>query len=141
MSDEGLVSKIVMRAASPPGTHRHSNAMYSEKVKSLVANRPNCGPLEGATHRSRVEHPVCGDLVCLELKIVEGVVESCRFQADGCAASVAAAAAVTELVKGQDPDFCRMLNAEAILDFLGGLPQGKVHGARIAAEALHAALK
>ena len=114
--------------------------MYSEEVRRLLAELPNRGPLIGATAERRVENPVCGDVVELQLRVAAGRIEECRFLAEGCPAALASAAAITELVHRMPVDWCRRLTVEMLLERLGGLPSHKRHGAELAIEALRGAL-
>ena len=114
--------------------------MYSDCVRRLVAELPNSGFLEGATHHARVENPVCGDVVELFLRIEEGQVQSCRFRASGCPAAIAASAAVTILSEDMPVQSCLKIGVEDVLNYLGGLPTHKKHGAELAVEVLKRSL-
>ncbi|MGH9339364.1 MAG: iron-sulfur cluster assembly scaffold protein [Acidobacteriota bacterium] len=114
--------------------------MYSERVRELISTLPNRGTLAEATHRSRSENPVCGDITHLYLKIEGDLVQDCRFQTHGCPGAIAAAAAITLLCKGKTTTECRQLTIESLLDFLQGLPSHKIHGAELALAALKKAL-
>ena len=114
--------------------------MYSEHVRRLVAELPNSGPLEDRTHFARVENPVCGDILELSLRIEDRKVMACRFRASGCPAAIAASAAVTILTEGLTIEVCRAIDVQELLDYLGGLPSHKIHGAELALEALQKSL-
>lgn len=114
--------------------------MYSEKVRQLVAELPNRGELAGATHAGEAENPFCGDEIRLELKISDGVVCQAAFRGQGCPAALAGAAAVTEMVEGRSPSAAAAIGPDELLDYLGGLPKHKRHGAEMAVEALRRAL-
>ena len=115
--------------------------MYSEKVRQLIKDLPNRGTLPDATHVSKVENPVCGDITHLYLKLTNGVVTECRFQSYGCPAALAASAAVTLLCQDKNLSACLQLDRDSILEYLGGLPSHKVHGADLAIDALRAAIE
>jgi NifU-like protein involved in Fe-S cluster formation len=89
----------------------------------------------------KAENPVCGDVIEFQLRVREETIADCCFQAYGCPGAVAAAAALTELVNGQDQEFCRELNAASVLEFLGGLPSQKEHGVDLALTAFRNALE
>lgn len=114
--------------------------MYSERVRKLIAELPNRGGLENPTHSGTAENPICGDLVRIHLVLVEGHVEVVRFQASGCPATIASAAAITEMVEGQDLAFCQALVLNDLLDNLGSLPSARRHGAEVALQALRSAV-
>ncbi len=115
--------------------------MYSEKVKELVSNLPNRGELLEPSHRALGQNPICGDEVELFFQVHEGMVNECRFLARGCPAALASAAAVTELCRSRNVTECLRLDAEALLDFLGGLPRHKLHGVELALDVLRDALQ
>ena len=82
----------------------------------------------------------CGDLVRISLAIEAGRIAAASFGAEGCAASRAAGAAVTDLVDGAGVLDAARLGPDAVAGALGGLgPQGS-HAADLAADALHRAL-
>ena len=112
---------------------------YSPTVRRLVAELPNRGRLEDAAF-GRAENPVCPDAVELYLRIEGDVIATARFQADGCPAAIAAAAAVTEIVVGRTRRDVSVLSVEQLIDYLGGLPDHKRHGAELAVRALREAV-
>jgi NifU-like protein involved in Fe-S cluster formation len=114
--------------------------MYSQTVRRLVASLPNRGGLPDPSHSAEGANPVCGDTVRLELRVAQGRVRACRFTGSGCPAALAAAAAVTELVEGNGVEECARLNVETLLEYLGGLPPHKRHGAELAVDVLRRAL-
>ena len=82
----------------------------------------------------------CGDLIRLSVVIERGVIATVAFDADGCAAATAAAAAVAEAAEGETVLSAATIGPEGIAAALGGLsPQGR-HAADLATDALHRAL-
>jgi NifU-like protein len=63
-----------------------------------------------------------------------------KMQAYGCAPTLAAASALTELVNGKTIEQAGALVSAAVVAALNGLPRGKRHAADLAIEALQAAL-
>ena len=58
--------------------------------------------LANATHRRRVDNPVCGDSVQLELRVSEtGQIEQAWFTGVGCVISQASASMLVEHIEGQ----------------------------------------
>jgi len=112
---------------------------YSLTVRRLVAEAPNRGRLDDAAF-ARVENPVCPDTLELYLRIKDGVIHAARFQADGCPAAIASAAAVTEIVEGMTCGEASRLSVDQLIEYLGGLPEHKRHGAEMAVRALREAL-
>jgi len=96
-------------------------------------------PAEGAFTGAAGGAP-CGDLVRVSLELSGGRVAAATFDAEGCAASRAAVAAVAELAEGEPVLDAALIDADEVADELGGLsPQG-AHAATLAADALHRAL-
>ncbi|MBI2481867.1 MAG: iron-sulfur cluster assembly scaffold protein [Planctomycetia bacterium] len=55
-----------------------------------------------ATHRQRLDNPVCGDSVQLELQVSDaGLVEQAWFTGTGCVISQASASMLVEHIEGQ----------------------------------------
>ena len=82
----------------------------------------------------------CGDLVRISLTVSDSLIASATFDAEGCAASRAAAAAATELVEGTEVLHAARISPSDISQALGGLtPQG-AHAATLTADALARAL-
>lgn len=114
--------------------------MYSPTVRRLVAELPNSGRFPGPAS-SRVENPICGDVLELYLSIDDGRITESRFQATGCPAAIAAGAAITILIEGKSVVEALQIGVEQLLEFLEGLPAHKRHGAEMAIRALQEALK
>jgi len=77
----------------------------------------------------------------LYLSVADGCIAESRFQATGCPAAIAAGAAVTILVEGKSVAAAQQLCVDELLEFLGGLPAHKRHGAEMAVRALRQALR
>ncbi len=97
-------------------------------------------PRDGA-HRGAAGGSACGDMLQISLLLdpAAGISEP-RWQAKGCAAARAAAAATCELLDGATLGEAALLNAVVIEEELGGLSPVGVHAAALAADALHRAL-
>jgi tRNA-uridine 2-sulfurtransferase len=82
----------------------------------------------------------CGDLVRVSIVVEGGAITRVRFDAEGCAAATAAAAAVAEAAECETVLSAAAIGTEQVAAALGGLsPQGR-HAADLAADALHRAL-
>jgi tRNA-specific 2-thiouridylase len=82
----------------------------------------------------------CGDLVRLSVRVEGGVVADAGFEASGCGATIAAASAAVELVRGASLLDAARVGTHEVAAELGGLSPGKLHAAELAADALHRAL-
>jgi nitrogen fixation NifU-like protein len=114
--------------------------MYSATLLDHFQHPRNAGELSGANAIAEIENPVCGDVLRLTLKIIDGRIGEIRFKAKGCVASMACASALTELAHGKSLDEARAMRRDQIIDAVGGLPQASAHAAQLALDALFAAL-
>jgi nitrogen fixation protein NifU and related proteins len=114
---------------------------YSSVVIDHFQNPRNVGELPDANAQAEVTNPVCGDILQLMLKIVDGHVIDVRFKTFGCEAAIAASSLLTELIKGKALAEVRGITPEQITVALGGLPKVKLHASALAEEALKEALE
>jgi nitrogen fixation NifU-like protein len=109
---------------------------YSETVLDHFQNPRNVGDLPDADAQVRLEHPVCGDIMTLAIKMADGRISQIRFRTQGCVASVAAGSCLTEMVAGKSPSEATALRREQLLEKLGGLPSASAHASHLAMDAL-----
>ncbi|HUC53345.1 MAG TPA: iron-sulfur cluster assembly scaffold protein [Candidatus Cybelea sp.] len=114
--------------------------MFSEAVLDHFRNPRNAGELPGAT-TVEVSNPVCGDILKLSARIVNGQIAEARFLCRGCTTAIACASLLTEQLRGRTPAEARSVTAEFLSHSLGGLPPATFHGAQLAADAFNALLE
>jgi len=114
---------------------------YSDTFKDHLANPRNAGELPDATAIAEETNPVCGDRLRLSVRVRDGRIEAARFLAYGCAPTLACGSALAEMLEGMSLEEAALLNRQAIVGALGGLPARKTHAAALAIETLRAALK
>jgi nitrogen fixation NifU-like protein len=115
--------------------------MYSAQLLDHFQNPRNAGELSDADAVAVLENPVCGDVLQLHLKLVEGRIAQVRFKAKGCVASIACASALTELALGRTRHEAGKLRREDVINALGGLPPASKHAAQLALDVLALALQ
>jgi len=115
--------------------------MFSEAVLDHFRNPRNAGELPGASATVEVSNPVCGDILKLAARIVDGRIAEARFLCRGCTTSIACASVLTECLTTRTPAEVRSITAESLSEVLGQLPPATFHGAQLAADAAHALLQ
>ena len=113
---------------------------YSPRVLELLEHPVNAGTLPEASATGIAGNVEGSDQCVIQLLIEDDVVKDARFRCKGCPAAIACASAATSLAIGKSLDEADEVSEEAILEFLGGLPEEKEHCAWHAVEALRSAI-
>jgi nitrogen fixation protein NifU and related proteins len=116
------------------------NTQYSDKVMDHFANPRNVGEMENPDGTGTVGNPVCGDIMKMFIRVVDGVITDVKFKTFGCGAAIATSSMATELVKGKTIEEALQLTNKAVAEALGGLPPVKMHCSVLAEEAVQAAI-
>jgi tRNA-specific 2-thiouridylase len=111
-----------------------------DAIEHYLSDRSRRGPAPSGSHSGSAGGAPCGDLVRISLLAPAGRLERVSFDAEGCAASGAAAAATAELADGATVLEAARIDPDRISSELGGLAPTHRHAAELAADALHRAL-
>ena len=76
--------------------------LYQEIILEHNRSPRNSGRLERPSGEARGNNPLCGDRITVQVELQDERVVDVRFEARGCAISVASASMMTELVKGRN---------------------------------------
>lgn len=75
--------------------------LYRQVILDHTNHPHNKGILDDSTSQIELNNPTCGDVIQLQLKIVDGLVEDVKFDGHGCSISMASASMMTVAVKGK----------------------------------------
>ncbi len=115
---------------------------YSAKVIDHYSNPRNMGSLDKNDPNvgtGIVGAPECGDVMKLQLRVNDGVIEDAKFKTFGCGSAIASSSLATEWLKGKTVDEAFTIKNTDIVSELS-LPPVKIHCSVLAEDAIKAAI-
>ena len=102
-----------------PETTAADDQFYREYILDHYKNPRNFGHLDHPDITHEEDNPLCGDVIGMDFKIADGVIEDVRFHGRGCAISQASASLLTERLKGLPLEEAKKINKADVLGELG----------------------
>ena len=116
--------------------------MYSEKVLGHYENPQNIGSLnkeDSNVGTGLVGAPACGDVMRLQIKVENDIIQDAKFKTFGCGSAIAASSLATEWLKGRTLEEANQIKNTEIAKELA-LPPVKIHCSVLAEDAIKAAI-
>lgn len=116
---------------------------YSEKVIDHYENPRNVGKMDTGdinVGTGMVGAPACGDVMKLQIRVEDGIIQDAKFKTYGCGSAIASSSLVTEWVKGKTLEQAGSIKNSDIAEELA-LPPVKIHCSILAEDAIKAAIE
>jgi len=115
---------------------------YTDKVKEHFLNPHNVGEIENPDGLAEVGSLACGDALKLTFKLDENKrIKEAKFKTFGCASAIATSSALTDIIKGMTLEEALKVTNQDIAQYLGGLPDEKMHCSVMGKQALEKAVE
>ena len=84
--------------------------------------------------------PACGDVMQLQIEVVDNIIKDAKFKTYGCGSAIASSSLLTEWVKGRDLNSAQNIKNVEIAEELA-LPPVKIHCSVLAEDAIKSAIQ
>jgi nitrogen fixation NifU-like protein len=112
---------------------------YSAKVIAESSNPSNMGPMSEPDAHGMIQG-CCGDTMEIYLRLNGDRIEEATFTTGGRESAIACASVLTKAVRGLSLGEAGKIRSEDVIAALDGLPEAKVHCARLTVNTLRQAI-
>jgi nitrogen fixation protein NifU and related proteins len=115
--------------------------LYRDIILDAYKHPRNRGEIELPEASFEDENPLCGDVLRIDLRLNDGIIQDAKFTGHGCAISQASAELLLERVKGKPVEIVQGLGREDVFEELGveSLTVSRVKCAMLSLKVLKAA--
>ena len=114
--------------------------LLSKKAMERFSNPKNVGVIENPDGVGYVGDPSYGFALELYIKVRDNTITDAKFKAFGCAATIATASMVGEMLEGKSIEQALGISDREIAEALDGLPPSRMHCAKLGHELIKAAV-
>jgi nitrogen fixation NifU-like protein len=115
---------------------------YSDAVLDHYNNPRNVGKMDISDMNvgtGMVGAPSCGDVMKLQIRVKDDIIEDAKFKCYGCGSAIASSSIITEMLKGMTVDEAKEIKNVEVVDQLN-LPPVKIHCSVLAEDSIKAAI-
>ena len=115
---------------------------YGDKVIDHFNNPRNVGTLDKSSVNvgtGLVGAPECGDVMRLQIEVVDNIIIDAKFKTFGCGSAIASSSVATEGLKGRSVDDALTIDNMDLVEELN-LPPVKIHCSVLAEDAIKSAI-
>ena len=116
---------------------------YSNAVLDHYNNPRNVGKMDLGDPNvgtGMVGAPSCGDVMKLQIKVKNDIIEDAKFKCYGCGSAIASSSIITEMLKGMTLDEAHEIKNVEVVEQLN-LPPVKIHCSVLAEDSIKAAIQ
>jgi nitrogen fixation NifU-like protein len=114
--------------------------IYSAKVLEYFTDPKHASRMKEPDGVGAVGDVSCGDFFVMYIRVRGERLTEVSYQIFGCPAAIATCEAAAEMATGKTLREAERITDESVAEFLGGLPEMKLHCSNSAADALHRAI-
>jgi len=114
--------------------------IYSPKVLEYFADPKHAYRMDQPDGMGAVGDLSCGDFFVMYIRVRDERLTEVSYQVFGCPAAIATCEAAAEMATSKTLDEAQRISDEYVAEFLGGLPEMKLHCSNSAADALRSAI-